>query len=267
MPDSSPAGRLLRVVGWLLTTIASLVALYALWPAPLGGWARFVVVHGTSMEPTYHSGDLLYTRSASAPEFAVGDTAVYRIPDGQPGAGRMVVHRIHGLTASGRYVMQGDNRPDDDGALPGAGDLVARPIVDLGPAPARILLLIPWTMLVVVVVTFGWYLWPRSDDEESAEDEGVAPDEVADDEVGWDPVVSGETWVPVPAAASLDQALPIWLDDMDPVWLDDLQPELPVDTAELWWLPSAEPVGEPEDADELARFWHDIKRFGYGAGR
>jgi signal peptidase I len=153
-------GALIRsVLSWLLVWAAMAAALLALWPAALGGSVRFAVVHGSSMEPTFHPGDVLYARSTS--QFQIGDAALYRIPPGQPGAGGLVVHRIQGRTARGQFIMQGDNRPDDDGVLPGVGDLLARPLVNLGPLPGRLLLLLPWAMLAVVACALGWYLWPE----------------------------------------------------------------------------------------------------------
>lgn len=134
------------------------LALALVWPSRLGGASTFVIVKGSSMEPTYHSGDLLYARSARS--YRVGDVVVYRIPKRGTGAGEMVVHRIRGRTADGRYVMQGDNRSEDDGAFPSASDFVARPRLALGPLPAVILLLMPWLMMLVCAIVLCWYLWP-----------------------------------------------------------------------------------------------------------
>ena len=170
MPDRARRSRLriLRRIRWglLLSDVAFVVVAVAMvlvaWPARLGGRAVLVVVHGSSMEPTYHGGDLLYARTTD--RFEVGQAAVFRLPDGEPGAGQLVVHRIQGRTADGRFIMQGDNRPLDDGALPAARDLVARPLVDLGPVPVTVLRLIPWGALLVVGATVGWYLWTTADD-------------------------------------------------------------------------------------------------------
>ncbi len=167
-PRRRPIVRLLRRVRWglLLSDLAFVGVVVAMvfvaWPARLGGRAVLVVVHGSSMEPTYHGGDLLYARTTD--HFETGQAAVFKLPDGEPGAGQLVVHRIQGRTADGRYIMQGDNRPLDDGALPAARDLVARPVVDLGPVPVTVLRLIPWGALLVVGVTVGWYLWTTADE-------------------------------------------------------------------------------------------------------
>ena len=148
--------------GWSRSSalfIACLALATALvWPSRLGGSSTFIIVKGSSMEPTYHSGDLLYARSAST--YRVGDVAVYRVPKRGTGAGEMIVHRIRARTADGRYVMQGDNRKYDDGALPSSADLVARPVLDLGPLPATMLLLLPWLMMLLCAAVAVWLLWP-----------------------------------------------------------------------------------------------------------
>lgn len=169
MSDLRRRLRILRRVRWgLLATDLAFAGLviglvFATWPARLGGRTVLVVVHGSSMEPTYHGGDLLYARTAD--RYETGQATVFRLPAGGAGAGQLVVHRIQGRTADGRYVMQGDNRPLDDGSLPGADDLVARPVADLGPVPVGVLRLVPWAALVVVGLTVGWYLWPVAGDE------------------------------------------------------------------------------------------------------
>lgn len=160
--------RLARRVRWglLLSDLAFvglvLAMVFVAWPARLGGRAVLVVVHGSSMEPTYHGGDLLYARTTD--RYDTGQAAVFQLPEGEPGAGQLVVHRIQGRTDDGRYIMQGDNRPLDDGALPTARDMVARPVADLGPVPVTALRLIPWAALLVVGATVGWYLWTTADE-------------------------------------------------------------------------------------------------------
>ena len=77
----------------------------------------------------------------------------------------MIVHRVRARLADGRYVMQGDNRREDDGAFPSRGDFVARPIFDLGPLPATMLILLPWLMMLLCASVLGWFLWPAGSGE------------------------------------------------------------------------------------------------------
>lgn len=159
MPDPSSRSRLRRTLRGA-SLVATLAFLAVAWPARLGGRTLFVVVEGTSMEPGYHNGDLLYAHTSDA--FSVGDVAVFRIPPDQPGHGRLVVHRIRSRTTTGRFITQGDNRPEGDGIVPSPTDMVARPVVNLGPIPSHALQLFPWACLVTASAAIGWYLWPKT---------------------------------------------------------------------------------------------------------
>ena len=142
---------------------------FALWPARFGGQALFVVVRGESMKPLYQQGDLLYARKSG--DYKVGDIAIYRIPDGQPGEGKLVVHRIKRILPDGTYVFQGDNKNDIDDVTPDRAHLVGKPIVDVGDVPTRALILLPvlLTLLAGIAVTIA--LWPdkRSPTPEAAD--------------------------------------------------------------------------------------------------
>ncbi len=61
-------------------------------PSTLGGPAHYVMVSGESMEPTLHGGDLLLVRRQGG--YSPGDIVAYRVPEGEPAEGRIVVHRI-----------------------------------------------------------------------------------------------------------------------------------------------------------------------------
>jgi hypothetical protein len=96
---------------------------------------------GESMKPMYQQGDLLYARKSG--DYKVGDIAIYRIPDGQPGEGTLVVHRIRRILPNGTYLFQGDNKNDTDDVTPDRAHLVGKPIVDVGAIPTRGLILLP----------------------------------------------------------------------------------------------------------------------------
>lgn len=92
----------------LLVLVLIGVAAWFLWPTALGGSTRFVVVQGHSMEPVYHLGDAVVVKELAHPQ--VGDVIVFSIPAGEPAAGMLVVHRIHGVRADGTFETKGDNR-------------------------------------------------------------------------------------------------------------------------------------------------------------
>ncbi len=103
-----------RVVFGLLA-----VALVVLgWPQALGGVASYVVVSGVSMEPTYETGDLVVTRSAS--DYDVGDVIAFRTEEGD------VIHRIIGGNATDGFRTQGDNVDRADPYLPRPEDIRGR---------------------------------------------------------------------------------------------------------------------------------------------
>ncbi|MFN8052039.1 MAG: signal peptidase I [Acidimicrobiales bacterium] len=141
------------VLGWLLVGVLAFV----FWPQQLGGDTAIVVVHGTSMTPTYHTGDVLLVRSVDS--VAVGDIAVYRVPSGI-GKGQHVVHRVIDVASDGRLQFQGDAKDRPDDFRPTMADVVGRPVVDLGPLPLRLVGALPLIAAVVIALTVGWMIWP-----------------------------------------------------------------------------------------------------------
>jgi len=111
----------MRRVGRVLAALAVVGWFFTLRPQWLGGPAMYVVVRGDSMLPTYQNGDLLVIMSAA--DYAPGVAAAYRIPPGEIGEGRIVVHRVVALV-DGHFTMQGDNNPAADPAAPAQSDMV-----------------------------------------------------------------------------------------------------------------------------------------------
>jgi signal peptidase len=108
---------------------ASLVALLVGWlvtfrPTVLGGPASYILVGGQSMEPTIHTGSLVVAFSNA--EYRIGDVVVYRVPEGDPAGGRLVIHRIVGGSAAAGFILQGDNAPATDIWRPVGTDVVGR---------------------------------------------------------------------------------------------------------------------------------------------
>lgn len=85
----------------------SVVAWWVLFrPGVLGGSATYVLVSGTSMQPTFYTGDLVIVRRQN--DYQTGDVIAYKTTNG------LVIHRIIGGDAEQGFLMQGDNkeRPD-----------------------------------------------------------------------------------------------------------------------------------------------------------
>src|SRR4051812_49977795 len=88
-----------------------LVVLYAgaaVWPTALGGSTTYVTTHGSSMEPSFHQGDLALVRQAN--HYDVGDVVAYRSATLK---GTTILHRIIAQGPEG-YTFRGDNNGFED---------------------------------------------------------------------------------------------------------------------------------------------------------
>ena len=91
-------------------------------PQSLGGPVVYVIVRGSSMFPTYESGDLVIV--AAAATYQPGDVVAYRVPAGDIGEGHLVIHRIAGGDASSGFILEGDNNDAPDPWMPRGSDIV-----------------------------------------------------------------------------------------------------------------------------------------------
>jgi signal peptidase I len=105
----------------LLATTLGIIVLGCMWfylaPAPLGGSTTYVVTHGVSMEPHFHTGDLAVVRSQSS--YHVGEVVAYHNKE----LHTIVLHRIIGR-AGNRYIFKGDNNDFIDFEHPAASQLI-----------------------------------------------------------------------------------------------------------------------------------------------
>jgi len=157
--------RRLRTVGWWITCALVAALAVACWPQQYGGATSVTIVAGQSMEPTYHTGDLLLTRERS---YERGDVVVYVVPEDQPGAGHRVVHRLVGGDGDSGWLTQGDNNPQPDVWTPRDADVVGEVVVHV-PRAGRLLLLLrsPLVWALAGAVTVGRLLWPTDEDAET----------------------------------------------------------------------------------------------------
>jgi len=121
--------RLVRAGAMTLMLILVVAWFALLRPSFLGGQTSYLIVSGTSMQPTLESGDLVL--AVEQRSYAVGDVVVYHVPAGQPGAGALVIHRIVGGDADSGYILRGDNRQGQDPWRPSDGDVVGRMRIDV----------------------------------------------------------------------------------------------------------------------------------------
>jgi signal peptidase I len=99
------------------------ITLTALWiafaPTGLGGQVTYVIINGISMEPGYHTGDLVLLRRAV--DYQVGDVIAYYYPDMHAN----VIHRIVNVK-NDRYTIKGDNNSWLDGYLPTRSEILGK---------------------------------------------------------------------------------------------------------------------------------------------
>ena len=112
---------------WEVVSILLVIAACVFWamflrPQSLGGPAGYILVSGHSMNPLYHTGDMILVRHHDT--YKVGDIIAYRVPKGDAMAGAQVIHRIVGGNGSKGFVVQGDNRTAPDVWRPKVSDIV-----------------------------------------------------------------------------------------------------------------------------------------------
>ncbi|MBM3181823.1 MAG: signal peptidase I [Chloroflexi bacterium] len=105
---------------WNIILFMGLVVIgIAFAPAQIGGQASYVMVNGISMEPNYHTGDLVIVRKAQT--YQVGDVVTYRDAE----MGGYVIHRIIGIE-QGQVILKGDNNSWIDANQPTHDEIVGK---------------------------------------------------------------------------------------------------------------------------------------------
>lgn len=107
--------RALRIV----LALAGLAALAWLLPVSVGGGASYVITHGISMEPGFHTGDLAILHRADG--YKEGDVVAYHSEQ----MDTVVMHRIVAVDGD-RFSFKGDNNNFIDVDHPTAADLLGR---------------------------------------------------------------------------------------------------------------------------------------------
>jgi signal peptidase I len=122
-PQLRGAGAFANRAAWIaLTVLVCLFWMHFVRPQSLGGSAGYVLVSGQSMEPRYHTGDMVLVEKKAS--YHPGQVIAYRVPKGDAMAGAQVIHRIIGGDAKHGFIVRGDNRTAPDVWRPHQGDIV-----------------------------------------------------------------------------------------------------------------------------------------------
>lgn len=146
-----------RIAGVLVAGVSLALVVLLAGPPPLGGHLTMSIVHGSSMRPTYATGDLVL--SARHPTYDIGDVVVYGTERGD------VIHRIVDGGATDGFVTQGDNRVAVDEWTPTAAEVSGVPFLRVPRAGALLVRLQdalgPHGLVLLALLALGAALRPR----------------------------------------------------------------------------------------------------------
>jgi signal peptidase I len=102
-----------------LLVVACAAGVVLFLPANLGGSTTYMITHGTSMEPSFHTGDVAVIKPVNS--YEVGDVVAYRSHE----LHTLVMHRIVKIDGA-HYVFKGDHNSWKDPEHPTRADLVGK---------------------------------------------------------------------------------------------------------------------------------------------
>src|SRR5262252_3091599 len=91
-----------KLVSGAVAVAAVALAWFFFAPSWLGGSTNYIATEGVSMQPRFHTGDLVVVRGSA--DYHVGDIVAYHSRE----LHTIVLHRIIGRDGD-RYVFKGDN--------------------------------------------------------------------------------------------------------------------------------------------------------------
>lgn len=160
------------VAGWLLLATVVLVWAFTLRPTDLGGPATYIVVSGDSMEPVLSDGDLVVLQEQD--EYVIGDIVTFPVPQGEIGAGTLVIHRIVD-TEGEAFVPQGDNRDRVDEWRPTADEVRGSLWVHI-PSGGQVLMKALQPPIIAAVAGGLFTMWVLTREPKKSKDTGEDED-------------------------------------------------------------------------------------------
>ena len=120
-----PSRKTLKLFGWLLISVLSIVFLFVLVTTQFLHW-RFDAVTTGSMSPTFKIGGVVIIHPITASQVTTGDVVTFRMPVGAP---VLVTHRVvEQVREAGALYFQtrGDGVPENDSYLVPAQNVVGK---------------------------------------------------------------------------------------------------------------------------------------------
>lgn len=161
-----------------------LLSAYFVLVASSGVSSPFVIVSGSSMEPTYHAGDLLLVQSVVPASVSEGDIVVFHTPRMGISAGlpARIAHRVVGIQpVDGMlgYLTRGDNSDRDSFVVP-SNLLIGTVQTNLGPIGKLLALITNVKLLLIIglpLLIAGGVFWllTREEEEEGGENARSKP--------------------------------------------------------------------------------------------
>lgn len=173
--DSDKTGIAISRIIFLIALI--LLACYFVAVASTNVTSPFVIVSGSSMEPTYHAGDLLLIESAIPSSIAEGDVVVFHTPRKGLSSGlpSRIAHRVIGIQpVDGKlgYLTRGDNS-DKDNFVVSSDLLIGTVRSNLGPIGKLISLITNVRLLLIIglpIAVVGGVFWLLTREDEDEEE-------------------------------------------------------------------------------------------------
>ena len=107
----------------LISNFVLVIGLVLAWvflaPTKIGGQASYVMIQGHSMEPKFHSGDLVLVREAAS--YQIGDIVTYW----DDSMAAYTIHRIIDIKQD-RFILQGDNNSWIDPVYPSQEEIIGK---------------------------------------------------------------------------------------------------------------------------------------------
>jgi signal peptidase len=166
----------MKIAGWAVATGAFVAWFVLLRPTFLGGSTSYVLVSGTSMLPTLHSGDLVIVHKHQT--YAKGDLVAYHVPKGDPAAGDLVIHRILRRLPDGGYLTKGDNNSLPDIWRPTPRDVAGKEWLRVPHAQAVVSSVrrppVIAALAAILVAALAWRALSRASAKDPPDDEAGA---------------------------------------------------------------------------------------------